>query len=97
MRASADPVLVDALAQELLARRQELQWSQDDVADRTDIDRAYISRLEAGKKNPSLSVLHRLAAALDLSFAEFAGRIDDRYQRLQRKAKAVAKGAKSEN
>ena len=91
MRASANPVLVDALAKELLARRNELKWSQDDVAVKTDLDRAYISRLEAGKKNPSLSVIYKLAEALDLSFVELAGRVDDRYKKSLRKAKAAAK------
>lgn len=89
MRASGNPVLVQAFATELLARRQELRWSQEDVALRSNIDRAYISRLEAGKKTPSLSVLHALATGLDLSFAELAGRIDERYRQLKRKRSAV--------
>lgn len=89
MRASGNPVLVEAFATELLARRQELRWSQEDVALRSNIDRAYISRLEAGKKTPSLSVLYAIAAGLDLSFAELAGRVDDRYRMLQRKKGAA--------
>lgn len=95
MRASGNPVLVDAFATELLARRQELNWSQEEVSVRAEIDRAYISRLEAGKKTPSLSILHALATALDLSFSEFAGRVDHRYQLLKRKRAAVPKSSGS--
>lgn len=91
MRASGNPVLVDAFATELLARRLELNWSQEDVSLRADIDRAYISRLEAGKKTPSLNTLYALARALDLSFSEFAGRVDHRYQLLKRKRAITAK------
>ena len=87
MRASGNSVLVDAFATELRVRRQELNWSQEQLSVRAEIDRAYISRLESGKKTPSLSVLYTLAGALDLSFSEFAGRVDQRYRALVRKAK----------
>lgn len=90
MRASAKPELIDAFAVELLARRQELNLSQDEVAERSDIDRPYISRLEKKTKQPSLSILHALAEALELSFSEFAGRIDHRYVVLKRAAKKAA-------
>lgn len=85
MRPSANPELVNAFAAELRARRTELNLSQDDVAHQANLDRAYISRLEAGKKNPSLSVLYGLAAALKLSLVELSGRVDDRYQADMRK------------
>ncbi len=91
MRDSTNPVLLHAFATEMLARRQELQLSQRDIETRAGIDRAYISRLEAGKKHPSLSVLYQLATALEMSFSEFAGRVDERYVLLERKAKAAAK------
>lgn len=94
MRPSANPELVDAFATELRARRIELNLSQDDVAHQANLDRGYISRLEAGKKNPSLSVLYGLATALKLSLVELSGRVDDRYQATLRKA---AQGRSSAN
>ena len=116
-QASAKPELIDAFAVELLARRQELNLSQDEVANRAEIDRAYISKLESkakllarrqelkatqgdlasrvdldrpNSKQPSLSILHTLAEALEMSFSEFAGRIDHRYVVLKRAAKRAA-------
>lgn len=63
------------------ARRLELEFSQEDLAGHCDIDRPYISLLEVGKKQPTVSVLFRLATALDLTFEEFAGRIERRYKK----------------
>lgn len=36
------------------------------MAARVDVDQAYISRLEAGQKNPTVSTLQQVAAALDV-------------------------------
>ena len=44
--------------------RSELNISQQDLARRTGINQAYISRLESGNYNPSLKFLKRVAAGL---------------------------------
>ncbi len=80
MRPSRNQELIDALAVEIKARRLELTYSQEDLAGHCELDRPYISLIEVGKKQPTISVLYRLAAALDLSFEEFARRIDRRYK-----------------
>ncbi|MBL8425821.1 MAG: hypothetical protein JNK06_20380 [Candidatus Accumulibacter phosphatis] len=36
--------------------------------------------IESTRKQPVISVLHRLAGALELSLGEFCQRVDDRYQ-----------------
>lgn len=84
MRPSGNPELINALAVEIKARRQELGYSQEDLAGHAELDRPYISLIEVGRKQPTISVLYRVAVALDLSFAEFAGRIDERYHALMR-------------
>jgi len=81
MRQSRNQSLIDALAVELKARRLELGWSQEDLAGASELDRPYISVIEVGKKQPTLSVLFKLSQALDLSFEELAGRIEKRYKR----------------
>jgi transcriptional regulator with XRE-family HTH domain len=80
MRPSRNPKLIDALAVEIKARRQELALTQEDLAGRCDLDRPFISLIEVGKKQPTISVLYRLASALELSLAEFAGRVESRYR-----------------
>lgn len=92
MRPSRNQELIDALATEIRARRLELDYSQEDLAGHCDLDRPYISLLEVGRKQPTISVLYRIATGLDLSFPEFAQRIERRYKLLV-KAKSRASSA----
>ena len=48
----------------MIAARQELQISQQDLSQRTGINQSHISRLENGNYNPSLKFLKRVAAGL---------------------------------
>lgn len=75
---------------EIKARRQELGYSQEDLAGHCELDRPYISLIEVGKKQPTISVLYKLAVALNLTFDEFARGIDRRYKLAQRAKKREA-------
>lgn len=79
MRPSRNQNLIDALAVEIKARRLELELTQEDLAGRCDLDRPFISLIEVGKKQPTISVLYRLAEALELSLSDFSARIEARY------------------
>jgi transcriptional regulator with XRE-family HTH domain len=80
MRPSRNQALIDALAVEVKVRRQELAFTQEDLAGRCELDRPFISLIEVGKKQPTISVLYRIATALDLPFGDFCERIDARYR-----------------
>ncbi len=80
MRPSRNQELINALAVEIKARRLELEFSQEELAARMDVDRPYLSLMEVGKKQPTISVLFRIAVALDLTFEQFAGRVEARYK-----------------
>jgi transcriptional regulator with XRE-family HTH domain len=80
MRPSRNQSLIAALGVEVKVRRLELALSQEDVAGRCELDRPFITLIEAGRKQPTISVLHRLAGALELSLGEFCQRIENRYQ-----------------
>jgi transcriptional regulator with XRE-family HTH domain len=84
MRPSRNQPLVDALAVEVKARRAELGYTQEDLAGRCELDRPFISLIEVGRKQPTISVLYALARGLDLSLAEFADRIERRHKRQAR-------------
>ncbi|WP_405143260.1 helix-turn-helix transcriptional regulator [Paenibacillus sp. FSL H7-0942] len=47
-------------------RRLELNISQENLALKADMDRSYVSEIERGHKNPSLSKILALATALQL-------------------------------
>ena len=50
-------------------RRRELDFSQEELAERADLHRTYISDIERGERNPSLENIEKLAKALDISVA----------------------------
>jgi transcriptional regulator with XRE-family HTH domain len=50
--------------------RTDRGWSQEELADRSGVNRSYMSRVELGKSDVSLSVLNKIARTLGLSLAE---------------------------
>jgi transcriptional regulator with XRE-family HTH domain len=80
-RPSKNQQLMDAFATEIKARRLELRLTQEDLAARCDLDRPYISLIEVARKQPTLSVVWRIAMGLELSPAQFIGRLEERYER----------------
>lgn len=81
MRPSKNVKLIQALAVEVKLRRQQLRLTQEDLAGRCEIDRPYISLIEVARKQPTLSVLLRLADGLELSLSALMGRVQRRYER----------------
>ena len=55
--------------------REERGWSQEEFADRAGLHRTYVSAVERGIRNPTLSVLEQLANALGLSMAGMVGEL----------------------
>lgn len=50
--------------------RVRKKMSQGDICRKLNMDRSYMSAVESGKKNITLAVLERLAAALGVSVSE---------------------------
>jgi transcriptional regulator with XRE-family HTH domain len=61
---------IGALGNQVRALRLAHRWSQQDLGNRTAIDRADISRVESGRKNITLEVLWRLASALEVHWSD---------------------------
>ena len=53
--------------------REEAGKSQGDLADRAGLSRTYLNQLEAGRRDPSLSTLTRLARALGVKLEALIG------------------------
>lgn len=58
------------LAQNMRKIRTRKKMSQGDICRALGVDRAYISTIESGKQNPTLSTVERIAKALDVSVNE---------------------------
>jgi transcriptional regulator with XRE-family HTH domain len=50
--------------------RVAAQLTQEDLADRSGLDRSYIGGIERGERNPTFSVIEKIAAGLGISLAE---------------------------
>jgi transcriptional regulator with XRE-family HTH domain len=50
--------------------REEKGMSQGDIYRATKIERAYISNLEAGKQNPTLETMEKVAKALGVKISD---------------------------
>src|SRR5262249_15792499 len=61
---------------EVRRRRNDLGWSQEDLAARAELHRTYVSDVEAGKRNPSLQSMQRLAAALGATIGTVFGAVE---------------------
>jgi transcriptional regulator with XRE-family HTH domain len=55
------------LAKNIRTLRLEKGWSQEDFADRADIHRTYVSDIERGRRNPTITVVAKLALPLGVS------------------------------
>lgn len=75
MRQAKDEKVIDALAAEIRARRSLLSLSQEELAHRADVHRTFVAKLELAKNQPSLSVLFRLANALEVDPEELVAGI----------------------
>jgi transcriptional regulator with XRE-family HTH domain len=55
------------LAHNVRQLRQEKGWSQEDYADRADIHRTYVSDIERGRRNPTITIVEKLAVPFGVS------------------------------
>lgn len=66
-RDEADGLIEVVLAQNLVAARKRLEFTQDQLSQRSGVARAVIAHIERQARNPKLITLAKLAAALDVS------------------------------
>ena len=69
-KSPAPPPEAKSLGKRIQRLREDRRWSQDQLAEAADMDRAYVGGVEAGLRNPTLRNLLRLARALRISLAE---------------------------
>jgi transcriptional regulator with XRE-family HTH domain len=58
--------LLPGLGRNVRRLREEKGWSQEDYADRAGIHRTYVSDIERGRRNPTVTVVEKLAVPLEV-------------------------------
>jgi transcriptional regulator with XRE-family HTH domain len=66
----APPDIRERFGDAVRARREGLELTQEDLAEKAKIHRTYVSDIERGSRNVSLINIEKLAAALSLSISE---------------------------
>jgi transcriptional regulator with XRE-family HTH domain len=61
-----DDPLVGDLGENLRVARKRLKLTQEEVAERSGVHATEVSRIEAGKRDPQVSTLLRLAEAVEV-------------------------------
>lgn len=72
----SSPAFQAVLGLAVKARREELELTQEQLANDTELHQRWISNVETGKRNPSYGSLRRLAAGLELSASELLARAE---------------------
>lgn len=74
MHAEGQPDIKYRFGAAIRKRRQELNISQEELADRAGLHRTYVSDIERGARNISLENIERIAGALKIGVSDlFAG------------------------
>lgn len=68
MRSNA--VLPKKIGKKIQKRRMEMKYSQEVLADKIGVSRAYMGFIEQGRNVPSLEVLEKIAKQLKLSMSD---------------------------
>jgi transcriptional regulator with XRE-family HTH domain len=70
MKKKTKPDIRERFGFAVKTRREELNLTQEDLAEKASIHRTYVSDIERGSRNLSLINIERLAAALSMSLAD---------------------------
>jgi transcriptional regulator with XRE-family HTH domain len=64
---ASDPVITAAIGRAIRFLREQEQLSQEELAARCKTHRTYIGGIERGERNPTVTVLYRIADALEIT------------------------------
>lgn len=77
----------------IMAWRRRLNLTQSGLAERANLSRPYLSRLEKGKADPALSSLRRLAVALEVTLGQLLEELPPETTLSREKLDQLARGA----
>lgn len=63
---------LQVLGRRIRERRKKFSWTQEDLAEKSGIDRSYIGSVERGERNLTFSILCQICSALECDVAELS-------------------------
>lgn len=82
----SESALRTVVAQRLREFRTNLDWSLNQLAGRSDVSKAMLSKIENGQAAPTLATLARIAAAMSIPVTAFFRGLDEEHDLLHVKA-----------
>jgi transcriptional regulator with XRE-family HTH domain len=76
MSSIIDDALDERIAARIRAERSDRGWSLDELAERSGVSRAMISKVERGESSPTASLLGRLSSAFGLTLSQLLARAE---------------------
>jgi transcriptional regulator with XRE-family HTH domain len=70
-------MVIEVFGKVLRKLREEKQLSQEKLAEYCELDRTYISLLERGLRQPTITTIFKLAKALNITPSQLIGKIED--------------------
>jgi transcriptional regulator with XRE-family HTH domain len=67
---------IEQFAQILRQLREERGWSQEQLAERADLNRSYLGEVERGRAVPSIITVSKLASALEIQLSSLIARCE---------------------
>jgi transcriptional regulator with XRE-family HTH domain len=67
---------IEEFAQVLRQLREERGWSQEQLAERADLNRSYLGEVERGRAVPSIITVSKLASALNIQMSTLIARCE---------------------
>ena len=69
MKSKASTAVKD-FGMKVLLERTKRKWSQEILAEKADLSRAYLGNIERGESSPSLDTIVKLATAFDIKLSK---------------------------
>ncbi len=63
------------IGEQIITARKKRKISQEQLALLSDVDRTYMARIEEGKANPSIKILHKISKTLRTPIHEILKRV----------------------
>lgn len=84
---SQKDLLKPIIAKTLKKLRKQQHMSQEDLAGACEVDRAYISMIEVGKYEPSMTKIFELCSALNIKPSQFVQLLESEIEKLNPKGR----------